>query len=245
MPCPSASRGDSDSDDLHAVGAEAVDVPAGADDLAGAVVGRPAVALRARAGEALGVGAEARHLRERGRLRRDARVDDADHHAGPAAQARAGRGATDGRERRAPGHRADGVGLDRGDAGLVDEGGQLGLGQADREAVERGGPAVDGLAGTDGGEHGVLLGQQLGCLRAAGGGAAAVHRHEGEVARRCGGRGVVGGRDGGDGQAEGEREQAAADQPSGPSCPHVSLPLSSSGRPPPPAVGPPSLPWSQ
>ena len=79
----------------HPVAAEALDEPAGAHDLAGAVVGRPALALAARAGEALRVGAEARDVGEGRGVGGDAGVDHADHHAGAAAQPRGRGGAAD------------------------------------------------------------------------------------------------------------------------------------------------------
>ena len=72
----------------------------------------------------------------------------------------------------------DRVGLDRGDAGLRLEGAELVGGEAGREAVERGGPAVGGLAGADRREQGVLPREQVGGVAGAGGGARALQRDE-------------------------------------------------------------------
>ena len=116
------------------------------------------------------------------------------------------------------------------------------------EAVERGGPPVDGLTGADGREHRVLAGEQVVGVRAAGRGAGAREGDEGEGAgRRAGGGGVVsrGGRSGGD--RERERDEAASEDPSWLSvpacrvlpssrsrCPDDDVPTSSST----PAAGP-------
>ena len=185
------------------VGAEAVDEPVGADDLATARVGRPPLGIGTGSGEALGVTAQARDLGEDGGVGSDAAVHHADDDAGAASQARSTGDESAGRARRSAGERADRVGLDGGHPRHPVERRDLRGSECGGEAVEGGGPPVDRRVRSERGQQRVLPGEELAVGRAAASGAGTVERDEGQrrLPGPCPGLGLRG-----DGGRQGERE---------------------------------------